>query len=84
MTTTNYYLKDLNHVYSLFRGFPYGNKGQTLFIDDEPSKVLTNSKYNGLFLEFFRGLKQKQSSIVGFSILLMPNIARVAFGKYSQ
>jgi hypothetical protein len=65
-TTTIYYLKDLKHVYSKFRGFPYGNKGQTLLIDDKSSKVLPNSKYNGLFLEFFRGLKLSKSKVQSF------------------
>jgi len=33
----------------------YGDRDQTLFIDDEPGKAFQNPKWNGLFLEPFRG-----------------------------
>jgi hypothetical protein len=63
-------------MYSKFRGFPYGNKGQTLLIDDEPSKVLTNSEYNGLFVEFFRGLKLSKNKVqlLDFPSCLWPTL----------
>ncbi len=48
---------------SKFRKFPYGNKGQILLIDDEKSKVFLNSKYNDLFLEFFRGLELSKNKV---------------------
>ncbi len=50
-----YYLKDFDRVHLVCRGLPYGNKDQTLFIDDEPSKALWNPKWSKLFLESFRG-----------------------------
>jgi hypothetical protein len=49
-----YYLKDLDRIHLACKGLPYGNRGQTLFIDDEPSKAFQNPKWNGLFLEPFR------------------------------
>ncbi len=52
---SHYYLKDLKHVYYGCHGLPYGKEDQTLLIDDEPNKVLWNSKWSGLFLESFRG-----------------------------
>jgi len=45
-----YYLKDLNWVHLACRGLPYGDKNQTLFIDDEPNKALRNPKWSKLFL----------------------------------
>jgi hypothetical protein len=37
-----YYLKDLDWVHFAWRGLPYGDKDQTLFVDDELSKALRN------------------------------------------
>jgi hypothetical protein len=34
------YLKDLDRVHLACRGLPYGDRDQTLLIDDEPSKAL--------------------------------------------
>ncbi len=34
-----YYLKDLDRTHFACKGLPYGDKDQTLFIDDEPSKA---------------------------------------------
>jgi hypothetical protein len=48
-----YYLKDLQHVYYVCCGLPYGKENQTLLIDDEPSKVFQNPKRSGLFMESF-------------------------------
>jgi hypothetical protein len=50
-----YYLKDLKIVFNSCRGPPCGKEDQTLLIDDEPSKVLQNPKWSGLFLESFKG-----------------------------
>jgi hypothetical protein len=50
-----YYLKDLDQVHFTCKGLPYGDRDQTLFIDDELSKALRNLKWNGLFLEPLRG-----------------------------
>jgi hypothetical protein len=50
-----YYLKDLDRVHLACKGLLYGHKDQTLFIDDEPNKALQNPKWNGLFLEPFKG-----------------------------
>jgi hypothetical protein len=47
---SHYYLKDLKRVYYGYRGMPYGKEDQTLFIDDEPNKVLWNSKWTNIFL----------------------------------
>jgi hypothetical protein len=49
------YLKDLKHVYYVCHGKDYGKEDQTLLIDDEPNKVLWNSKWTNIFLELFRG-----------------------------
>jgi len=49
------YLKDLKDVYYGCHGLLYGKEDQTLFIDDELHKTLRNSKWNGLFLESFKG-----------------------------
>jgi hypothetical protein len=49
------YLKDLKDVYYGCHGLLYGKEDQTLFIDDELHKTLQNSKWNGLFLESFKG-----------------------------
>jgi len=48
-----YYLKDLQQVYYACCGLVYGKEDQTLLIDDEPSKIFRNPKWNRLFLELF-------------------------------
>jgi hypothetical protein len=50
-----YYIKDLKHMYYACHGLFYGKDDQTLLIDDEPSKVLWNPMWSGLFLESFKG-----------------------------
>jgi hypothetical protein len=50
-----YYLKDLDRVHLACRGLFYGDRDQTLLIDDGPNKALWNPKWNELFLEPFRG-----------------------------
>ncbi len=42
-------------VYDGCHGLPDGKEDQTLLINDEPSKVIWNSKWSGLFLESLRG-----------------------------
>ncbi len=46
---SHYYLKDLKCVYDGCCGLPNGKEDQTLLIDDEPSKVIRNSKCSGFF-----------------------------------
>jgi hypothetical protein len=60
-----YYLKDLDQVHFVCKGFLYGDRDQTLFIDDEPSKALQNPKWIRLFLEPFKGheLSKKQGAM---------------------
>jgi len=48
-------LKDLDQVHFACKGLPYGDRDQTLLIDDEPNKAFQNPKWSGLFLEPFRG-----------------------------
>ncbi len=45
------------------KGLPYGDMDQTLFIDDEPSKVFQNPKWNELFLEPFRGCRLSKNKV---------------------
>jgi hypothetical protein len=45
----------LKCIYYGCHGLPYGKEDQTLFIDDEPSKVLQNFKWNDLFFESLQG-----------------------------
>ncbi len=52
---SHYCVKDLKRIYYGCHGLPYGKEDQTLLIDDEPSKAFQNSKWNGLFLESFKG-----------------------------
>jgi hypothetical protein len=42
-------------VYYGCYGQPYGKEDQTLIIDDESNKALWNPKWNGFFLESFKG-----------------------------
>jgi hypothetical protein len=49
-----YYLKDLDQVHLVCKGMHYGDKDQTLLIDDEPNKALWNPKWSKLFFEPFR------------------------------
>jgi hypothetical protein len=41
----------------------YGDRDQTLFINDEPSKALQNPKWSGLFLESFRGRELSKNKV---------------------
>jgi len=50
-----YYLKDLDRIHLACKSLLYGDKDQTLLIDDELSKAFRNPKWKGLFLEPFRG-----------------------------
>jgi hypothetical protein len=42
-------------VYFNYHGLLHGKEDQTLSIDDEPNKAFQNLKWNGFFLESFRG-----------------------------
>jgi hypothetical protein len=58
-------------------GLPYGKEYQTLLINDEPSKVLWNSKWSDFFLESFRGqmfLKNKVQWLDLASCLWPPSV----------
>jgi hypothetical protein len=65
LTTRNYYcLKDLSCVYSTYQGLPYEKEDQTMLIDDEPNKILQNSKSNGFFFwESFRRHKLSKNKV---------------------
>ncbi len=58
-----YYLKDFDRVHLVCKGLPYGDRDQTLFIDDEPSKALYNPKWNELFLKPFRGRELSKNKV---------------------
>jgi hypothetical protein len=47
----------------LAEGLLYGDKDQTLLIDDEPSKALQNPKWSGLFLEPFKGRELSKNKV---------------------
>jgi hypothetical protein len=42
---------------------PYGDKNQTLFINDEPNKAFWNPKWSGLFLEPFKGCELSKNKV---------------------
>jgi hypothetical protein len=72
ITTTNqltrsiyYYLKDLDRVHLACKGLPYGDKDQTLLIDDEPSKAFQNPKWNGLFLSHLEDVSYPKTKCNG-------------------
>jgi hypothetical protein len=58
-----YYLKDLDRVHLACKSLPYGERDQTLIIDDEPNKALWNPKWNGLFLKPFKGPKLSKNKV---------------------
>jgi hypothetical protein len=58
-----YYLKDCHRVHLVCKGLLYGNKDQTLLIDDELSKAFWNPKWSGLFLESFRGHELSKNKV---------------------
>jgi hypothetical protein len=61
---------------------PYGDRDQTLFIDDEPGKAFQNPKWNELFLEPFRGREiQKQSATIKPYISVVDNVERFVLCK---
>ncbi len=60
---TYYYLKDLNHVCFVCQRLHYGIEDQMLFIDNEPSKVLQNSKCSGLYVEFSKGHQLSKNKV---------------------
>ncbi len=53
----HYYLEDLKCIYYGCHGLSYGKEGQTLFIDNESSKAIQNSKWSGVF--FLNHLRDK-------------------------
>jgi hypothetical protein len=83
---SHYYLKDLKCVYYGCCGLPYGKEDQTLFINNEPNKVLQNSKWSGFFLESFRGqnIVEEQDAMVGPCISFVATLCWIAIGQYSS
>ncbi len=76
-THSNYnYLKDLDQIHLACKGFSYGDNDQIMFIDDEPSKALQNPKWNGLFLEPFKGreLFKKKVQWLNLAFRLWPTL----------
>ncbi len=59
----DYYLKDLDQVHLACRGLLYGDRDQTLFINDELSKALQNLKWSRLFLEPFKGCELLKNKV---------------------
>jgi hypothetical protein len=78
-------LKDLNWVHLTCRGLPYGDKDQTLLIDDEPSKALQNPKWSGLFLEPFKGRELSKNKVQWLDLAswLWPPLKGFPFAKMS-
>jgi hypothetical protein len=83
---SHYYLKDLKCVYYVCHGLPYGKEDQTLFIDDEPSKALWNSKWNGLFLESFKGQMLSKNKVQWLDLAshLWPPLVGLPLAKMVQ
>ncbi len=64
----------------------YGTEDPTLFMDNEPSEALHNSKWSGQFLESFRGqmlLKNKVQSL-DFASHLWPPLVGLPLAKMVQ
>jgi hypothetical protein len=77
-------LKGFDQVHFICRGLLYGDRDQTLFIDDEPNKALQNPKWSILFFEPFKGceLSKNQGAMFRPCISIVANIKRFAFCKY--
>jgi hypothetical protein len=78
-----YYLKDLDQVHFACRGLPYGDKNQTLFINDESSKALQNPKWSGLFLKPFRRHELSKNKVqwLNLAFLLWMSLKGLPFAK---
>ncbi len=78
-----YYLKDLDRVHLACKGLPYGDRDQTLFIDDEPNKAFQNPKWNGLFLEPFKGRELSKNKVQWLNLAsrLWPTLKGFPFTK---
>jgi hypothetical protein len=78
-----YYLKDLDQVHFACRGLPYGDKNQTLFINDESSKALQNPKWSGLFLKPFKGHELSKNKVqwLNLAFLLCMSLKGLPFAK---
>jgi hypothetical protein len=50
-------------VHLACRGLLYGDKDQTLLIDDEPNKAFRNPKWSKLFLKPFRGRELSKNKL---------------------
>ncbi len=57
------YLKDLDRIHLACGGLPYGDRDQTLLIDDELRKAFRNPKWSGLFFEPFKGCELSKNKV---------------------
>jgi hypothetical protein len=73
-------------VYYACHGLPYGKEDQTLLIDNEPSKVFQNLKWNGFFLESFKGqmLSKKKVQWLDLASHLWSTLVELPFAKIVQ
>jgi hypothetical protein len=70
-------------VYYNSCGLPYGKEDQTLLIDDEPNKAFWNPKWNGFFLESFKGQMLSKNKVQWLDLtshLCLP-LLELLFGK---
>jgi hypothetical protein len=56
-------LKDLDQVHFACRGLFYGDKDQTLLIDDELSKTFQNAKWSKFVFEPFRARELSKNKV---------------------
>jgi hypothetical protein len=74
-----YYLKDLDRVHLACKGLLYGDKDQTVLIDDEPNKAFQNPKWSKLFLEPFKGHESSKHKVQWLDcILVVASVERIA------
>jgi hypothetical protein len=61
-------------------------ENQTLLIDDQPSKVLWNAKWNGIFLESFWGeiLSRNKVQLLDLASRLWPTLIKLFFARTIQ
>jgi hypothetical protein len=76
-------LKDLKWVYYACFGLPYGKEDKTLLIDNEPTKVLWNPKWSGVFFWIIKGTNvvKEQGAMVGPCITIVATVVWIALSK---
>ncbi len=74
-------MKDLDWVHLACKGLPYGDRDQTLRIDDEHTKALQNPKWSKLFLEPFEGreLSENKMQWLNLASRLWPVLKGLSF-----